>query len=29
LTTGNPDVRHDRELLERLGVKPESAVQAQ
>jgi biotin synthase len=29
LTTGNPDVTHDRELLERLGVKPESAVHAQ
>ena len=23
LTTGNPDVEHDRRLLERLGLKPE------
>jgi biotin synthase len=28
LTTGNPDVEHDRELLERLGVRPESAARA-
>jgi biotin synthase len=28
LTTGNPDVSHDRSLLTRLGVKPESAIRA-
>jgi biotin synthase len=26
LTTGNPDVDHDRRLLERLGLKPEEPV---
>jgi biotin synthase len=29
LTTGNPDVSHDRSLLARLGVKPESRVHAE
>jgi biotin synthase len=28
LTTGNPDVEHDRRLLERLGLKPERAPDA-
>jgi biotin synthase len=28
LTTGNPDVDHDRRLLERLGLKPEESTQA-
>jgi biotin synthase len=28
LTTGNPDIAHDRSLLTRLGVKPESPVRA-
>jgi biotin synthase len=28
LTTGNPDVSHDRSLLTRLGVKPEAAIRA-
>jgi biotin synthase len=28
LTTGNPDVEHDRALLARLGVRPESALPA-
>jgi biotin synthase len=29
LTTGNPDISHDRSLLARLGVKPESPVHAE
>jgi biotin synthase len=28
LTTGNPDVDHDRRLLERLGIKPEGSARA-